>query len=214
MHSLAFARKFYLKSEPSLYLRSVHLFSHVLPSTPSSSPQREGQPPLLLLHGLLANHRNLLTPAKRLQSLGLFGEVRLVDARGHGKTNSPGLPTTTTTTTTLEDCAKDLVDTMKSEGWGEGGVVVGHSFGGKTALVFLKTLLALSLPPPRHIFCLDSMPGPIDRSMSSDGVRDVLDALADVPRPIRDKKEVRRFLVEQVRHHYPITFTITFTNTD
>ena len=187
--------------------------------------EKEGQrrKTFLVLHGLLGSRGNFKTPAKMLaERLGDDWTGLLLDTRGHG--DSPPSASTSASTSsssspsllslssfnTIEDCGKDVYDTVHNLTHGKGvDVIIGHSLGGKVALSYLQQCLQRSRSEesssrshrvPRLAFVLDSIPGPIDRSKatgSSDSVRDVIDAVASVPLPIKDRNELVRVLTEE-----------------
>ncbi|MFV2052029.1 alpha/beta fold hydrolase [Aliiroseovarius sp. YM-037] len=87
------------------------------------------QPPLLIVHGLYGSARNWGVIARRMADRG---EVLPVDMRNHG--NSPWFDTHS-----YPDMAGDLAEVIEAHG--KSVDVVGHSMGGKAAMV-----LALSRP--------------------------------------------------------------------
>lgn len=89
--------------------------------------QMDGRPPLLIAHGLYGSARNWGVIAKRLSDRG---PVLAVDMRNHG--DSPG-----TRTHGYDDMADDLAEVIAAHG----GVadVLGHSMGGKAAMVLALT---------------------------------------------------------------------------
>ena len=118
----------------------LHLDTLTAPgATPSAS--------MLLLHGIYGAGRNWRSVARRLVSARPGWGVTLVDLRAHGR--SPRLAPHT-----IEACAADLAG-------GEAqldrpvGAVLGHSFGGKVALVYARR----ASPEPRQFWIIDSAPG-------------------------------------------------------
>jgi len=87
-------------------------------------------PALIILHGLLGSSDNWHTVAKALSDKR---RVYALDARNHGR--SPHDPVFT-----YQAMAEDVREFMRSEGI-EGATVMGHSMGGKTAM-----MLALDRP--------------------------------------------------------------------
>ena len=83
----------------------------------------EGNPPLLLLHGLLGSSRNWQTTGRDLASLF---HVYALDARNHGR--SPHDPVTH-----YEAMVDDVIAWMVARQMPQ-AVMVGHSMGGKTAM--------------------------------------------------------------------------------
>ncbi len=89
-----------------------------------SYPSAGSATPLLIAHGLFGSARNWQTIASRLSEAG---PVYVVDMRNHG--HSPFLPSHS-----YEDLAADLAAVI-SEVIGERADVLGHSMGGKAAMV-------------------------------------------------------------------------------
>ena len=85
---------------------------------------------MLLLHGIYGAGRNWGSVARRLVRARPEWSVVLVDLRSHG--HSPSL-----TPHTLECCATDLLDVEDHLG-GPADAVLGHSFGGKVALLHAR----------------------------------------------------------------------------
>lgn len=83
-----------------------------------------GQPPLLVLHGLLGSSRNWQTTGR---DLARHFHVYALDARNHGR--SPHAPEMD-----YPVMLADLIDWMDAQGMAR-AVLVGHSMGGKTAML-------------------------------------------------------------------------------
>src|SRR5881394_325862 len=83
----------------------------------------------LLLHGALGSGTNLRSLATKLAKLRPEYKFCLVDLRHHGESQGAPPPNT------LESCAHDLA-ALIAELDQEPDVIAGHSFGGKTALMF------------------------------------------------------------------------------
>lgn len=88
---------------------------------------RPDHPPVLIVHGLYGSARNWGVIAKRLSDVA---QVIAVDMRNHGQ--SPHVPTHT-----YIDMAKDLSEVIDAIG-GQ-AAVIGHSMGGKAAMVLALT---------------------------------------------------------------------------
>ncbi|WP_114966042.1 alpha/beta fold hydrolase [Alkalilacustris brevis] len=86
-------------------------------------------PPLLIVHGLFGSARNWGAIAKRMSDRG---EVWAVDMRNHGQ--SPW-----TQTHSYEEMAADLAEVIEARNPGGPVDVVGHSMGGKAAMVLALT---------------------------------------------------------------------------
>lgn len=102
---------------------------------------------MLLLHGIYGAGRNWRTVASRLVDARPDWGVTLVDLRAHGR--SPRLAPHT-----IEACAADLAGVEARLGR-PARAVLGHSFGGKVALVHARR----AAPVPRSFWIIDSAPG-------------------------------------------------------
>lgn len=112
-------------------------------AAPGASPARR----LLLLHGIYGAGRNWRTVARRLVNARPGWGVTLVDLRAHGR--SPRLAPHT-----IEACAADLAGVEARLG-APADAVLGHSFGGKVALVHARRAGAAD----RRYWIIDSSPG-------------------------------------------------------
>ncbi|MCY3545957.1 MAG: alpha/beta hydrolase [Gemmatimonadetes bacterium] len=108
---------------------------------PGAAPTRQ----LLVLHGIYGAGRNWGSVARRLVRARPEWSVVLVDLRSHGR--SPRL-----SPHTVEACARDLVRLEEHLGR-RADAVLGHSFGGKVALVYAR------MRPLRQLWVVDSSPG-------------------------------------------------------
>lgn len=108
---------------------------------PGAAPARH----LLVLHGIYGAGRNWDSVARRLVRARPDWGVVLVDLRSHGR--SPRLAPHT-----VEACALDLVRLEERLGR-RADAVLGHSFGGKVALVYA------GMRPLRQLWVVDSSPG-------------------------------------------------------
>ncbi|MDQ5977259.1 MAG: hypothetical protein QG602_231 [Verrucomicrobiota bacterium] len=83
-----------------------------------------GKPPLILLHGLLGSSRNWQTAGK---DLAAENHVFALDARNHGRSAHDAAMN-------YEVLAHDVADWMQAQGLPR-ATLVGHSMGGKTAML-------------------------------------------------------------------------------
>lgn len=103
----------------------------MLASVEHRSAGQADRPALLIVHGLFGSARNWGVVARRLADRR---HVVTVDQRNHG--NSPRLPTQS-----YEDMAADLAEVIRAHGAPMD--VLGHSMGGKAAMVLALTAPAL-----------------------------------------------------------------------
>jgi pimeloyl-ACP methyl ester carboxylesterase len=132
----------------------------------------------LLLHGALGSGSNLRSLAVKLSRLRPEYRFCLVDLRHHG--DSQGAPPPNT----LEACARDL-DALIHQLGQEPAVIAGHSFGGKTALMFGSLFPGRA----RQIWTLDSNPGSQEPSPDNEVVR-VLQTIRKTTTPASDRQHV------------------------
>jgi esterase len=132
----------------------------------------------LLLHGALGTGSNLRSLAVKLSKLRPEYRFCLVDLRHHG--DSQGAPPPNT----LEACARDL-DALLGQLNQEPSAIAGHSFGGKTALMFG------SLFPGRakQIWVLDSNPGAQEPSSDNEVIR-VMQTIRKTTTPAGHRQQV------------------------
>lgn len=132
---------------------------------------------LLFLHGIYGAGRNWNSVARRVVAeRGGVGAV-MVDLREHGESMGFAPPHT------IEAAARDvlaLIDTLDAPAAG----IVGHSFGGKVALMAAR--LRGDSPEPFELWVVDSTPEAREPEGSAWGMLDVLRA---VPGPFADRRE-------------------------
>jgi esterase len=102
--------------------------------------------PVIILHGLLGNHRNWLTIGKKISS---SFSVFLPDARNHG--SSPHTPQMA-----YSDMVDDLTGLIRQQQL-QDITLIGHSMGGKTAMLFalknpeiVKQLIVIDIAPVNY----------------------------------------------------------------
>lgn len=145
-----------------------------------------------ILHGLLGSGRNWRSFSRSLaSSLPSGAEWRIVciDLRNHGRSAEIKelLPPHD-----MANAAKDVADLVKARGWDWPDVVIGHSMGGKVALQFAQSCargdFGQSIPLPKQLWVLDSVPGKVDPVNTSGEVEKVLETLQTLPSPIPSRK--------------------------
>jgi len=122
---------------------SMATLHHEIVEAPGAEPSRQ----MLLLHGIYGAGRNWGTIARRLVRARPEWRVVLVDLRSHGQ--SPRL-----SPHTLECCAADLL-VLEDHLGHPADAVLGHSFGGKVALVYVRQREA---GRPLQLWIVDSSP--------------------------------------------------------
>ena len=132
----------------------------------------------LLLHGALGSGSNLRSLAVKLGKLRPEYRFCLVDLRHHGASQGAPPPNT------LQACAGDL-DALIGALGREPEVIAGHSFGGKTALMFAQ----LFPGRVRQYWILDSNPGTQDPHAGSEVVQ-VIQAIRSTTTPAADRAHV------------------------
>ena len=139
----------------------------------------------LLLHGALGSGTNLRSLASKLAKLRPEYRFCLVDLRHHGQSQGAPPPNT------LEACAHDLEALVAALGQ-EPEVIAGHSFGGKTALMYS----ALFPGRTRQLWILDSNPGAQEPTAANEVIR-VIQAVRSTTTPAADRALVVQELTQQ-----------------
>lgn len=137
-----------------------------------------------LLHGALGAGHNLRSIAQKLVKQRPDYRLVLPDLRHHG--GSQGAPPPDT----LEACALDLRTLASALGQAP-SVLIGHSFGGKVAL-----MLASLGEELEQVWVLDSNPGTQDPAASPEVLR-VIQAVRNTTRGAKDRKTIVNELMEQ-----------------
>jgi pimeloyl-ACP methyl ester carboxylesterase len=134
-----------------------------------------------VLHGILGSAKNWRTFARRMAARWPDWRLVAVDLRNHGESDGAPPPHT------LAACARDLAALAEHIGaWPE--AVVGHSFGGKVALVYGRDVAS---PALKRVWVLDAVPGPAGPAV--DPTHEVARVIADlrrVPMPIASRDEL------------------------
>ena len=139
-------------------------------TAPEAAPSRN----MLLLHGIYGAGRNWRTVARRLVNARPGWAVTLVDLRAHGR--SPRLAPHT-----VEACAADLTG-VEAHLDAPIDAVLGHSFGGKVALVHARRAGSV----PRQYWIIDSSPG---TGRPAGGAWRMLGVLRRHPGPFGSRRE-------------------------
>ncbi|MBM4776622.1 MAG: alpha/beta hydrolase [Archangiaceae bacterium] len=135
--------------------------------TASSAPAAERS--LLLLHGILGQGTNLRTLARRFVEVRPGWQAVLVDLRAHGQSQAvEGDDSITRAADDVAETVMTLVAPVRA--------VLGHSFGGKVAMLLAERLQGLE-----HLVVLDSGPGQRTDFRGSELTMKVLSTLEDAP---------------------------------
>ena len=110
-------------------------------------PRSKPEGTVYILHGILGSALNWWGFCRRLSRVRPGLRLVLADLRCHGR-SPPFAPPHT-----VDACARDLLELAGETGPPD--AVVGHSFGGKVALAYLRHAA------PREVWSLDSTPGPL-----------------------------------------------------
>ena len=145
--------------------------AHSVVQAPGTNPTKTA----FVLHGILGNQKNWRSFARRFVSQNQDWELVLVDHRNHGKSIQAHGPHT------VRAAAEDLVRLATQVGTPD--AVIGHSFGGKVALVF-STLCELE-----QCWVLDSIPT-LQSKDAREELRRVFQALEDAGAPFTSRDEM------------------------
>ncbi|MBL8932913.1 MAG: alpha/beta hydrolase [Archangium sp.] len=135
----------------------------------TASGAAPAQHSLLLLHGILGQGTNLRTLARRFVEARPGWQAVLVDLRAHGQSQ------TVEGDDTITRAADDVAETAKTLSAPVRGVL-GHSFGGKVAMLLAERISGLE-----HLVILDSGPGQRTDFRGSELTMKVLSVLEDAP---------------------------------
>lgn len=138
-----------------------------------------GQHTVLMLHGFLGSGRNLQSLARRWAEREERLRIILPDLTGHGMSPAPVDPPT------IEQVARDVIALADEVHADEPLTIVGHSFGGRTAL------MARMLEPARvgQVVLLDITPSPLRGDVG--GLDRVLMHVLGAPAQVKSREEMR-----------------------
>jgi esterase len=139
----------------------------------------------LVLHGALGSGNNLRSLSLKLSKQRPEYRFCLVDLRHHGESQGAPPPNT------LAACAQDLAALLGQLGQ-EPEVIAGHSFGGKTALMFASLFPGRA----RQLWILDSNPGSQEPSPANEVIR-VIQAVRATTTPAVERAHVLAELMAQ-----------------
>lgn len=142
---------------------------------------------IVLVHGLLASGRNLRSLARALTEALPDTRALLVDLPGHGDSSKLGESDRVISVRGCADAVAALLQTTQSNVH----TVIGHSFGGKVAL-----LLAHQLAGCERVWTLDTRLDTDPNWRGQSDVATVMAALRSVPVPAADRKAVATALAD------------------
>jgi len=143
----------------------MNTLAHSVLANESGSIRQSGT--LYVLHGFLGSGRNWTSLARRLVDLRPDWRTILVDLRLHGDSRGLSVPGPNN----LTACAGDVLrlhDQLLQQD--KPVALLGHSFGGKVALVATSAFR----PPPVQTWIIDSTPAPSSREGSSSSMLDIV----------------------------------------
>lgn len=133
---------------------------------------------VFFLHGILGSRRNWLSFARQLVAEAPTWRAVLIDLRHHGESHDADPPDD------LEACAADVAQVAATLG-GEPSLVIGHSFGGKVALVYAREQAA----ELQEVWVIDAPPG-LRESRSRGDVESVFQVIGELALPIPGRREL------------------------
>ena len=147
---------------------------------------------LVFLHGIMGQGRNWQSIAKKFSS---DHQCMILDQRGHGQSMQPE------TGYQLDDYVEDLRKLLDQEGWTEPIKLVGHSMGGRVALMFAHKY------PERieKLVIVDIGPSSDWQSMAL-----ILEKLDSVPVPFSNRGEARQFFEGEFMARYQSKMLMEF----
>ncbi|MGD2071190.1 MAG: alpha/beta hydrolase [Gemmatimonadota bacterium] len=140
-----------------------------------------------VLHGIYGHGRNWASVARRLVRTRPGWGVDLYDLREHGDSHGFEPPHT------VESTARDVLRTARDEG-PPLRALLGHSFGGKIALEYVRLAADDGLSLPEQVWVLDSTPATAE---PRGGPWGLLEALRAHPGPFRGREEAVHGLEEE-----------------
>ena len=145
-----------------------------------------------VLHGILGSSKNWYSFCRRLAQSLPGWRLILVDLRHHGESQTQERPDS------LRACADDLATLARTLGVAP-DAVIGHSFGGKVALVYAREH---ATPALRDVWVLDANPSARDPRGSGGAATEhevvsVLRTLRSIPTPVASRAVLTEALTSQ-----------------
>lgn len=182
------------KNNNILLSHDIHMSPIVIETTQKQHQQQD----IVFLHGILGSKKNFRTLCRRLLQTQpqAYRRAIAVDHRGHG--NSSSL-LNSNDSNTLSDCVSDLHRLLShTQIHGPHYSLVGHSFGGKVVLNFLRDCVDSGRStPPSQVWVLDCLPGLYNNNNNdSESVWKVLSSLQSLPTSFVDRSSAVQSLVD------------------
>ncbi len=153
------------------------MLAHSLVSAPAAAQGAGPAQWVYFLHGILGAGNNLRSIAKAVvEKRPTWGAV-LVDLRLHGLSQDTSPPHD------LPSCARDLVE-LEAAVPGPVRAVVGHSFGGKVAIEYLRIATQLE-----RVVVVDSTPSARPDARGSESTRRVVQLLRGLPARLDSRQQ-------------------------
>jgi pimeloyl-ACP methyl ester carboxylesterase len=149
-----------------------------------------------VLHGALGSGQNFNRFAQKLNELRPEYRLILVDLRHHGRSRGAPQPNT------LAACAQDLLRLGEHLGRAP-SVLIGHSFGGKVAMEYVRQSAESGAGPARQelaqVWVLDAVPGEQPDGEQNSEVSAVIRAVRAVPMPAASRRDVVNHLLHEAQ---------------
>ncbi|WP_185872758.1 alpha/beta fold hydrolase [Blattabacterium cuenoti] len=154
----------------------------------------QGDPPIIILHGLFGNGRNWMSFSQKISK---YYQIHLVDIRNHGNSFC-------STTMNYECISKDILYYINHYNL-KNPIIIGHSMGGKAAIKF-----SLNYPLiPKKIIIVDICP----KNYYNDDNYNILQALNSVNfNVIQTRKDLDIFLSSSIKNIKIRSFFLKSTN--
>ena len=143
----------------------------------------EGEKSIFILHGIFGSLRNWRSFGLQLSKSCPGYRVIIIDLRCHGDSHGFQPPHI------IANCVKDLQQLQATVGKPQ--VVIGHSFGGKVALLYAQAAMI------SQIWSLDSPPFYDGDTGDTNEANLVVEALENVPQPLANRRDLVDILLQK-----------------
>jgi esterase len=147
-------------------------------------------PPVILIPGIMATKKNLIGFAKGLLEQNVAKSFLLFDLRNHGESTKHWEPFSVLASASDVAIACELLKIRPK-------AIIGHSFGGKVAILSAKYLNTIT-----SLWLLDCPPGPVIDNNPIDGDKSltalqIIDILKKTPWPMDSRRELFKHMKSQ-----------------